>query len=348
MNLAVWRELLRRGSDGTGPPEIDLARVEAEAARRIRLHVALATVVSVLVAGALVITGLAARAVAHGGAEDVPVEDLVSVPLLTALDRGAAEEVLQRVGLGLGQVVFRDSDEPKGTVIEQNPAAGDSVGKGAAVDVILARASLELVEVPLITGMSREDAEAELAAVGLRTGSISFADSEDPAGTVIDQRPAAGATVELASSVDLVESQPAFELVEVPLIEGLSLEEASAELEAAGLRLGKVSPNDSEERPGTVLEQDPVAGTRVGEGTEINVVASQPPNVVIEVPALTGATREAAEGMLSSVGLTVGTISFRDGGGKDGTVLEQDPAAGTEVIEGTPVNLVLDRDSPVD
>jgi serine/threonine-protein kinase len=70
----------------------------------------------------------------------------------------------------------------------------------------------------------------------------------------------------------------------------------------------------------------------------------QPTPVLIEVPDVIGDRRNAAEQELIDAGLTVGEITpvpAEDETQEPGTVFDQDPAAGTEVEEGTAVNLTV-------
>jgi len=70
----------------------------------------------------------------------------------------------------------------------------------------------------------------------------------------------------------------------------------------------------------------------------------QPTSVLIEVPAVIGERQRAAIDLLEEAGLTVGEITpvpATDATQEPGTVSDQDPAAGTEVEEGTAVNLTV-------
>jgi serine/threonine-protein kinase len=65
---------------------------------------------------------------------------------------------------------------------------------------------------------------------------------------------------------------------------------------------------------------------------------------LIEVPTVIGERQNAAEDLLVEAGLTVGEITkvpASDETQIPGTVFDQDPAAGTEVDEGTPVDLTV-------
>ena len=59
----------------------------------------------------------------------------------------------------------------------------------------------------------------------------------------------------------------------------------------------------------------------------------------VAVPAIVGDSQEAAAAELSATGLSVGTVTPVPGAGIPGTVTIQDPAAGTEVAEGSAVNV---------
>jgi hypothetical protein len=66
--------------------------------------------------------------------------------------------------------------------------------------------------------------------------------------------------------------------------------------------------------------------------------------VLIAVPDVTGMTQAAAEAAITGAGLTVGTVTTTEVDAtevNDGTVASQDPAAATEVEEGTAVAIVL-------
>jgi len=70
------------------------------------------------------------------------------------------------IGLGVNAVkVFAEQDE--GTVIAQNPRAGERAGEGTSVRINVSKGS-GVVNVPSVVGLARSDAEATLTAAGLR------------------------------------------------------------------------------------------------------------------------------------------------------------------------------------
>ena len=62
----------------------------------------------------------------------------------------------------------------------------------------------------------------------------------------------------------------------VPSVQGLSLEQARDEILDAGYRLGSVTRQQGTGRdPGTVLNQDPVAGTSLARESDVNVTVAE-------------------------------------------------------------------------
>jgi beta-lactam-binding protein with PASTA domain len=75
------------------------------------------------------------------------------------------------------------------------------------------------------------------------------------------------------------------EEIQVPEIVGKNREEAEKELSALGLKMKKRADRYSEEKPNTVLEQSPKAGTTAKTGQQILVVVSQVNPESSEAPA---------------------------------------------------------------
>ena len=127
-----------------------------------------------------------------------------------------------------------------------------------------------------MTGDSQQDAYDTLEALGLSPRIQAVADDETAVGYVVRTDPAAGSTVASGSSITIfVSSGPAEEQVTVPNVVGSSLSTAESDLEANGLVRGSVSYDDESDQPeGTVLSSDPEGGTRVSEGSAVNLVVS--------------------------------------------------------------------------
>jgi beta-lactam-binding protein with PASTA domain len=135
---------------------------------------------------------------------------------------------------------------------------------------------------------------------------------------------------------------------EVPSLEGLTREEAHQRLVESGLTLGDVGEAPSDSVPaGTVIEQDPQAGTSVKRETPVSITLSSGPERVT-VPGLAGLSLTEAERALSEAGLKLGR---RDETPSDtvplGMVIEQNLTKGEEVERGTAVDVVVSTGPPL-
>ncbi len=206
------------------------------------------------------------------------------------------------------------------------------------------------VLVPDVVGQSVVQAERTLWEVGLRgTVVAERSDPDIPAGQIIAQDPAAGETVRRGRLVRLVVSTgPQFVEEGVPDVVGMTWRDAALALDAVGLKVGEIARQYHEEIGlDRVIAQNPKAGTRVVEGTAVDLVLSLgPPPPLVTVPRLEGATLEQAKVVLEQAGLLVGQLQERESWQPAGTVIAQDPEAGTRVPQGSTVNLVLSKGPP--
>ena len=91
--------------------------------------------------------------------------------------------------------------------IRTDPAAGTQVAAGSTVILYISRPQVSTTtKVPSLTGMSVDDARTLLVQNHLGLGSQSEEYSDQPAGTVLSQNPAAGTTAKLNSRVNVVVS----------------------------------------------------------------------------------------------------------------------------------------------
>jgi hypothetical protein len=131
----------------------------------------------------------------------------------------------------------------------------------------------------------------------------------------------------------------------VPNVVGLPQVDAEAAILAANLVVGSITTASSPTVPaGSVISQDPVAGTTVFEGTAVNLVISTGPGtVLIDVPDVTGLTQSAAESAILAANLTVGTVTTASSPTVPaGSVISQNPVACTACVSaGTAVDLVV-------
>ncbi len=129
-----------------------------------------------------------------------------------------------------------------------------------------------------------------------------------------------------------------------PGIENLSVGDARDKLAAAGLDLRVDDEVFSETVPaGSVIGTDPEAGSRIVEGSTVEVVVSRGLERYA-VPKLRGATLAAAEARLVDASLGVGDVEERwHEEVPEGRVIIASPSAGQEERRGTPVDLFVSK-----
>ncbi|MGY1734235.1 Stk1 family PASTA domain-containing Ser/Thr kinase [Geodermatophilus sp. SYSU D01045] len=154
-----------------------------------------------------------------------------------------------------------------------------------------------------------------------------------------------GAVVGVALLVDSGDEDPqpqATAQVTVPAgLVGQQQEDAEAAIEAAGLAVGDVTPQvtDDEDAVGTVLSTTPSGGARVDEGTEVDLTVASAPDTVT-VPQVVDLDEDRARTALDNAGFTGSVNSDQvDSLAEEGTVVAVDPEEGAAVAPETTVTL---------
>ncbi len=134
--------------------------------------------------------------------------------------------------------------------------------------------------------------------------------------------------------------------IAVPDLIGLTIEQATTELNNDGLVIGEVTYQEAVDRPeDTIISQNPGKDTSVDRGTAINVIISQGKGQV-EVPNLVNfASIDDARQALLNAQLTLGAVTREASDLPPNTVLRSDPVAGTLVDKGSQVAIVVSSGS---
>jgi serine/threonine-protein kinase len=115
----------------------------------------------------------------------------VQVPSVVGLQQDLAESALRNEGL-IPDIEQRDSDEPEGQVIAQDPAGGSTVKKHTTVTVVVSSGAGSAI-VPNVVGESKDQARADLKQAGLSVRVVKRTTTDpDEDGQVLDQSPTAG------------------------------------------------------------------------------------------------------------------------------------------------------------
>ncbi|MEO0366979.1 MAG: PASTA domain-containing protein, partial [Pseudomonadota bacterium] len=314
----------------------DVGLIVGETTQVVDVNVAVGGVVSQdPEPGTLVPAGAAIDLVISLGPDGVPVPDIVG------LQQTSAESVVTTAGLTVGVISTRvDTVIPEGEVISQSRTPGEIVAPGTTLDFLVSLGPSAIV--PDVTGLSENDAAATLVAARLAVGNVSTQpDLNVPAGAVISQNPAAGATVNPGTTVDIVISSGPPTTV-TPGVIGLAQVAAEQAIVNAELIVGTVTAQPSSTAPaGQVIGQSPAAGVVQVVGSPVDLtVSSGPPQV--NVPNVLGLTEAVANTALTNAGLTLGNVSQQNSATVPvGQVISQTPIAGAQIDVGSAVDVVV-------
>jgi hypothetical protein len=123
----------------------------------------------------------------------------------------------------------------------------------------------------------------------------------------------------------------------VPDISGLQFAKAERILTKVGLE-AQLNKEYSNERDGSILQQDPTPGSEVTEGSFVQVVVAQ---AYPEIPNIVGRSLSQARRILERAGFDVGRVSKQTSSQTKDTVISETPIAGTGAQPGRNVNLVI-------
>ncbi|WAM34777.1 Stk1 family PASTA domain-containing Ser/Thr kinase [Caldicellulosiruptor morganii] len=204
----------------------------------------------------------------------VPPEDDITLPDLVGYSVEDAKNKLNELGLKFTIVEQNDQSE-KGTVVNQEPAAGIKVKKDTTVKLIVSKGP-EMVRVPDVVGQNIKDAEIDLNNAGLNV-EIKRDYSDKPVDTVISQQPAANESIEKNGTVVLTVSiGPKIEKVSVPDVTNMDITSARELLQKTGLSVGNITYKEVTDREsGMVLEQFPYANTMVDKGSSVDLIVAK-------------------------------------------------------------------------
>ncbi|MFG2587353.1 Stk1 family PASTA domain-containing Ser/Thr kinase [Streptomyces sp. NPDC048438] len=258
------------------------------------------------------------------------------VPSLLGKTQSAAEKRLADEGLDLKGVERSYSDTVKrGTVISSDPGSGERIRGNDAVKLVISRGP-EIVKVPDVEALALAEARRELKKAGLAPGMVTREFSEEiDRGKVIRTDPRAGTERHPDSAVALVVSKGS--PVDVPDVSGLSVEDATAALDEAGLKAKVLSDRvNSPEAAGEIARQSPGSGAEAAEGDTVELTVSKGPRM-LQVPDVKGKDVDEARSTLEDAGFEVKVdrpfLSFSD------TVGSQSVEGGEKAAEGSTITI---------
>ena len=286
--------------------------------------------------------------VARGDAVGKETADAATMVLSGASEPTAMTQVTRRPpGIGGGGERYRAYDTPVGQGRSIWPwliglgvalalAAGGYFGYQKIQDLIH---HARPVRVEQYTGIKLANAEALVTRDGFQPHVVREANADVPAGEVFAQEPVEGTKLGRGSQVTLTVSTGKPK-VAVPGVVGKSLADAVAAL--AGVKLHANPQNVPSDQPtGTVVAQDPRAGTVVVEGSTVRINVSKGPKQVF-LPSVVGLSYDQASAQLQTAGFAVRRVDAESDQPAN-IVVDQTPAGNTLVAQNASVTLKVSK-----
>lgn len=132
---------------------------------------------------------------------------LLKVPDIVNHEREEAISMVQDAGFTYSLEQAPSDSITKGYVISTDPVDGAAADEGSEIKIIISTGpETVMTKVPQLKGLSKDAAIAKIESSNLSIGSISTAESDLDAGTVIDQNIAAGTQIEEHTKISITVS----------------------------------------------------------------------------------------------------------------------------------------------
>ena len=268
------------------------------------------------------------------------------VPDVAGMQQAEALNVLAPFKWNVVVTAQRSEGSPAGTVLGTDPEAGADLSEGSTLTMFVSEGE-PLATLPDLAGVPEADALAQLETLGL-VPNVVRADNEDiPAGAVISwvipEQPTitVGGEVLRGTAIDVtVSNGPAPR--DVPLIVGMTIEQAQAALAELRLTLLETPPSKSNAAAqGLIGAQSPPPGQKVARDSQVAYSISLGPDLVA-LPNIIGNNFSIVEPRLIEAGFVVGNVTGRQQNKlRKALVGGQEVGNGDELPRGATVDLVF-------
>ena len=212
---------------------------------------------------------------------------------------------------------------------------------GVIIFKMFTKDTSETVLVPNFVGMTVQQIQDKYPEFNYK---VEYRESSTiKAGTVMDQDKKEGRSIKKTQVITIIVSRGT-ELIEIPPLYNLSMTDAQLQLKKIGLEYNFISKHDSSVPQNLVISTNPAEGGKVPYGTVIDVYISMGPEIkYVENVDCKDFMLDDAKKMIEAAGLTVGEITYEDGGKQYNVVLSQTPdyATNYSVPAGTVIDLVV-------
>ncbi|MER7889023.1 Stk1 family PASTA domain-containing Ser/Thr kinase [Micromonospora sp. NPDC094482] len=248
-----------------------------------------------------------------------------------------------------GQIPARVGDPRRRKASSWLIATFAALGVLAVIALVAAllwdRQSDKQVSVPTVTGLTQQQAFAEIQKVGLAAqAGDQVLSTTCEKGKVVNQDPAPNTRLEPSRTVT-VQVCGGPNVKAIPPVVGLDFETAKQTLEGQGFKVAKPTERDSPKDEGTVLASSPEVGKEVAEGTSVTLTISK--GNVNQVPRVIDSTVEDARQELREAGYDVRVIDGDEvPAAQVGRVQRQNPEPGKDLAKGKTVTIEIGIPEP--
>ena len=235
------------------------------------------------------------------------------------------DEVNAQPQVSSGQITVNweqsySNDYAAGYVYKQSPVAGRTVREGQSVTLTVSL-GIQYVTVPDVTNYLQADAEQQLKNLGVSVLVTQAVEPTVASGSVIRTDPAAGSQVAAGSTVVVYVSRPQVSTTaKVPSLVGLSsVNDARTLLVQNKLGLGSTTEQYSDKPAGTIIAQNPAAGSTVKVNSRVSVTVSAGPEPEPEVPEEPASSAEGGDSASSSGDWWSGLVGGSSSSGSSST-----------------------------
>ena len=235
------------------------------------------------------------------------------------------DEVNAQPQVSSGQITVNweqsySNDYAAGYVYKQSPVAGRTVREGQSVTLTVSL-GIQSVTVPDVTNYLQADAEQQLKNLGVSVLVTQAVEPTVASGSVIRTDPAAGSQVAAGSTVVVYVSRPQVSTTaKVPSLVGLSsVNDARTLLVQNKLGLGSTTEQYSDKPAGTIIGQNPAAGSTVKVNSRVSVTVSAGPEPEPEVPEEPASSAESGDSASSSGDWWSGIVGGSSSSGSSST-----------------------------
>lgn len=256
--------------------------------------------------------------------KEVPKEETTELDKLEDEEEKKSNKVIMILGIIVGAIIL---------------------GLIAIIIIFSKTGKVKEITVPDVSNLTVAQAEAKLKDLGFVINEEQEEQESDTVeeGYVIKTNPQNGVKRKKGTTITLIISKGVGGVTLENYV-GSNFYEIKGKLEAYGLVVNqelKDIEKGEEVKENQILEQRPIAGTKLVEGDSVTLII---PNLIVNYPNFVeeeGWSKDAIENFCKANNITVNFIEEETDTYPEGTIIKQDRVAGTRVKEGYPLTITL-------